>query len=73
MAQVKTSMVKRLDATTYSKIAAGAGVDLSYVSHIMAGNRMPSIPVARRIAKHLGVSLDQFVGHLDTIRETVAA
>ena len=65
---------ERVAATTYKAIAISAGVDLSHVSHIMAGNRTPSLPVAQKIAKHLGVSLDLLAEYLSTLkREPVAA
>ena len=63
----------KVQSTTYTAIAASAGIDLSHVSRIMSGERTPSLPVAQRIAKHLCVSLDHFAAYLDELREPVAA
>ena len=64
---------EQVAATTYTAIANSAGVDLSHVSHIMAGNRTPSLLVARKIAQHLGVSLDLLVDYLDTLKQQPVA
>lgn len=63
---------QRLRDTTYSAIATSAGVDRSHVTRIMAGERTPSLPVARLIARHLDVTLDQLAEYLDSL-EPVAA
>lgn len=57
---------ERLRHTSFQAIARRAGIDASYVSHIVAGNRTPSLPVARRISTALGVSLDDLVEFLDS-------
>ena len=63
-----------MQSTTYKAIANSAGIDLSHVSRIMTGARTPSLPVARLIAKHLGVSLDNLADYLFSLRkEPVAA
>ena len=49
-----------LKDTTSAVLAKGAGVDPSHVRHILRGTRVPSLEVAARIAKKLGVSLDAF-------------
>ena len=65
---------RKVESTTYKAIAASAGVDLSHVSRIMTGERTPSLPVAQRIAKHLGVSLDNLADYLFSLhKEPVAA
>ncbi len=63
----------KVQSTTCKAIAISAGVGLSHVSRIMSGERTPSLPVAQRIAKHLGVSLDHLAIYLDSLRQPVAA
>lgn len=49
-----------LKDTTSKVIAKVVGVDPSHVRHVLRGTRVPSLEVAARIAKKLGVSLDAF-------------
>jgi len=51
---------ERIKDTTSESIARGVGVDSSHVRHVLRGTRVPSLEVAARIAKKLGVSLDAF-------------
>ena len=51
---------QRLENTTRSALAKGLGVDPSHVRHVLRGTRVPSLEVAARIAKKLGVSLVAF-------------
>jgi transcriptional regulator with XRE-family HTH domain len=40
-------------------LAARVGVDKSHMSLILAGKRTPSLPVAAKLAKELGISIDE--------------
>ncbi len=51
---------QRIEKTTRAALAQGLGVDASHVRHVLRGTRVPSLEVAARIAKKLGVSLDAF-------------
>lgn len=55
-----TTVEQSLKDTTSQVLARSAGVDASHVRHILRGTRVPSLEVAARIAKRLGVSLDAF-------------
>lgn len=54
-------MAKREDTkqVRISELAREVGVNRSHVSLILAGKRMPSLPVAGKLAKAMGVSLDE--------------
>jgi transcriptional regulator with XRE-family HTH domain len=47
-----------------SAIASQAGVDKSHVSMIFSGKRMPSLPVAVRVAKAMGITVDDLCERL---------
>ena len=55
-----------------TKVAARAGVDKGYVSHICAGNRNPSLDVMRSLAAALGTSIAVVVGEIEEVRRTRA-
>lgn len=40
------------------------GISVTHVSKIFSGDRRPSLPVAAKIAKYLGMSIDKFYGIL---------
>ena len=42
-------------------IANVAGVSEVFISYIISGKKIPSIPVLQRIAKYLDVSMDELV------------
>ncbi len=43
---------------TYTEVAAQVGISTSHLSFIMNRKRTPSLPVARKLAKAMGMSLD---------------
>jgi len=45
-------------------LAKELGVNRSHVSQVLSGRSMPSLPVAARMADKMGITLDQFWGHL---------
>jgi len=53
------------------ELSRRAGLSPSYISLILSGKRMPSMPTAMGIAHHLGLSLDQFYLHLQRLRRKV--
>ena len=55
-----TTVEKSLNNTTRAALAEQVGVDPSHMRHVLRGTRTPSLEVAARIAKKLGVSLDAF-------------
>jgi len=48
------------NGTTLRKIAKKVGVHYSYLSHLAAGRRAPTLKRAFEISKALGVSLEEF-------------
>jgi transcriptional regulator with XRE-family HTH domain len=61
-----------LKDTTSVVLAKSVGVDPSHVRHVLRGTRVPSLEVAARIAKRLGVSLDAFYSYYSKRAESVA-
>lgn len=54
--------VRRAKNIKQDELARAAGVRQSMISGIETGRVNASLPVAQRIAKHLGVPLDALVG-----------
>lgn len=44
-----------------SKLCVETGIAISYLSHILAGKRTPSIPVAINIGRALGIGLEELL------------
>lgn len=42
-----------------TELAGRVGIGVSHMSLIMSGKRMPSLPVAVKIAKEMGVTVDE--------------
>jgi transcriptional regulator with XRE-family HTH domain len=57
--RVKNPLTEQLGDQQYSQIAKRAGITRSYVCRIMNRNREPSLRIAVKLAKALGISLDQ--------------
>jgi DNA-binding phage protein len=55
----KKAAVAPVEVENISQVAREAQVDRSHVSLILAKKRMPSFPVAGRIAKAMGITLDE--------------
>jgi len=45
-------------------LARELGVTRTHVSLVLSGGKMPSLPVAARMAEKMGITLDQFWEHL---------
>lgn len=52
------------EAVCLSELGRATGITVSYASRIFSGERRPSLPVASKIAKYLGMSIDKFYGIL---------
>lgn len=61
----KTKADKARDISI-SSIASAAGVDKSHVSMILSGKRMPSFPVAKRMAEAMGMTMDELYDQVMT-------
>jgi transcriptional regulator with XRE-family HTH domain len=57
MRMVKT----KLSEINISQVARDTKINRTYVGRILGGKRVPSLPIAVRLAKSLGMSLDEFV------------
>lgn len=49
------------------------GISAVHVSLILRGQRTPSLTVAARIAKHMGVSIDELYRKLQRVQRQAAA
>ena len=60
-------MLTKLQTILYDRrisqheIAEVAGVSDAFISNILSGKKIPSVPVLKRIASHLKVTLDELV------------
>jgi len=66
-AKAKPVMVKRtalqlhMGDRPHTEVAKGLGMSKSLVSRVLSGKRSPSLDTAERMAKVLGLSMDEFV------------
>ena len=49
-----------------SDVARGTGLSVSHISRVFSGDRTPSLPVLKGIAKYLSVDLTELSGFLET-------
>ena len=54
----KTPFEKALRGKSRQAIADAVGVDVSYLSHLLADRKRPSLDVAHRLAAVLGTTVD---------------
>lgn len=69
---IKTALSKKLNELGISQrdLAAALRVSESYVSHIIAGRRVPSLTIASRLANALRIELTELEVILHAIIET---
>lgn len=65
MAQVE----RKITQVNKCALARACSLDRSYVSQLLNGKRDPGLGVAKRVAREIGVTLDEFAGYLE--RRTV--
>jgi len=53
--------VHKLKGGTHLENATSIGISRTFYTRLLKGLDRPSLPVARRIAKHFGVSLDGLI------------
>ena len=58
-----------LKITNYSEIARKSGTTPGFISMLFRGHRRPKMETARKVAKAMGVSLDELDGHLSKLAE----
>lgn len=46
---------------TQAELAEAAGISQAFMSYILNGYKMPSVPVLKRIADKLGVTMDDLI------------
>ena len=78
-ATIMDALETRQDAPVYvvvsrraSQVADSLGISRGHMSMILNGKRMPSLPLARKIAQALGVSTDELYEQI-TNQSTAAA
>ncbi|MED0736196.1 helix-turn-helix transcriptional regulator [Aneurinibacillus thermoaerophilus] len=57
----KVRMVRNSKDMTQNELADKAGIAQAYLSEIETGKTIPSIPVLRRIAKALGITVAELL------------
>lgn len=50
-------------------LAKATGTDLAHISRIFAGKAHPSLPLARKMAELLGISIEDLCKVLDSIKD----
>ena len=60
MVAVAATTDYKLSTANRTKVAAKVGVTREHISQILSGRKEPSLPVAAKLAKETGVSLDEF-------------
>jgi transcriptional regulator with XRE-family HTH domain len=59
----------KVDAANRTHVAREVGVTREHVSQILSGKKEPSFPVAAKLAKGLGITLDEFYRCWVSVRE----
>lgn len=57
--KIKACMEK--NDITQTELAKAAGVSEAFISYVLDEKKMPSVPVLKRIAERLGVTMDELV------------
>jgi plasmid maintenance system antidote protein VapI len=60
-----------IDALNRHALAAALDTDLGHISRICTGHALPSLPLAVRMARHLGVTMDDLCASLGVAPETM--
>lgn len=63
-AAAQMQIERKIADVNRTEMARELALGKSHVSLILSGKRMPSLPVAAKVAEKLGVSLDELYGHL---------
>ena len=50
---------------TQAELAESVGVSQPFMSNVVRGYKLPSVAVTKRIAEHLGVSVDELLNSFD--------
>ena len=57
----KIKEIMKLKDVSQAELAKAAGVSEPFISYVVEGKKMPSVPVLKRIAQRLGVLMDELV------------
>ena len=60
-----TRVEKAIAANPPSALAAKCGLSVSYVSLLLRGKRTPKLPAACKLAKGLGVELEELADYIE--------
>jgi len=62
--QALISVEEKASAANRSELARSMNLTRSYVSQVLSGRDMPSLPVAVRMARELGITTDELYQYL---------
>lgn len=57
-------------AVNRSKIARATGTNLAHISRIFSGKSNPSLELAKEIARHMNITVDELCAELNRIKKT---
>jgi transcriptional regulator with XRE-family HTH domain len=60
-------VLKALSLVSQRQLARQIGVTPPYLSMVFAGRRVPRMPVLQKLARALGVSIEQFYRHIQIV------
>lgn len=62
-----TAVIERkVDAANRTELAKALGLSRTYVSQVLSGQRDPALSVARRVAREIGLTVEDFAGYLES-------
>jgi len=59
----------KVAAANRTHVARAVGLDRAYVGQVLNGKREPSFPVAAKLARELGITLDELYSCWQSVRE----
>ena len=57
---------RKVEAANRTELAKALGLSRTYVSQVLGGQRDPALSVARRVAKEIGLTVEDFAGYLES-------
>ena len=58
---MKLRKIRKAKGVTQEKLAESAGIDFSYLNRIESGKRNPTLKIIAKIARVLGIRLDELM------------
>jgi transcriptional regulator with XRE-family HTH domain len=63
---VVATVERKINGVNRTVLAKELGMDRSYVSRVLGGKKEPGLGAARKVAKRLGVRLEDFASYLES-------